>query len=187
MNSLFVRIRFQPRLTQLPAYPTLLHAPKWNPNIAIIARIDPHHSRLNVPCHTMRLCNILREQRRSQAVGAIIRAANSFLLRLEATNNYKRAEDFFAIDLHVVGDICEDGGGHEEAFSADIFVGFAAGDQCGAFRFSGFNVGEDAIELGFCDLGALEGVILPWIADYGSRFDVLFEGFDKLVVDAFLD
>jgi hypothetical protein len=166
MNSLFIRIRLQPCLTQLPAYPTLLHAPKRNPDIAIVARIDPHHSRLDIPRHAMRLCDILCEQRRSQAVGTIVGAADSFLLRLEATNNYKRAEDFFAIDLHVVGDICEDGGGHEEAFSADIFVGFAAGDQCSAFRFAGFNVGEDAVELGFCDLGALEGVILPWIADY---------------------
>lgn len=68
MNRLGLSVRGKTRLPKLPTDSTLLHTPKWNPNINIIRAIDPHHTCVQAPSHTMRAFNVSCEDRRSKAI-----------------------------------------------------------------------------------------------------------------------
>ena len=186
MHSLNLRISLQSSLPQLPSNSTLLHAPKRNPRITILARINPNHPRLDLSRDPMRLLQISRENRSPQPILARIRPRDSFSLIFESTYHGERAEDFFLPDRHGVGDVCENCGLDEEAFAVDG-TGFAAHSQRRAFFLSGLDVREDAVELGAGDLWALESGLIPLRADFGDAGDCLFVGGDEVGVDGALD
>lgn len=188
MHRLLVRVRLQTGFSQLSSNPRLLHATKRNSEIAILTRVDPNHTRLNLPRHTMSLDNIPRENRRSQAVRRIIRQLQRVLLRLKLHQHHKRPENFFLENLHLLIHVCENGWSDEETFPvSDVLVRFAAESERRAFGLAGGDVGQHAVVLGFGDLGPLECFVCEGVADFGGRCDLVFERGHEFVVDAFLD
>jgi hypothetical protein len=185
MHSLNLRIPREPRLPKFPPNTTLLHAPKRNPVIRIITRINPHHARLDPLRHPMRPRDILREDRAAKPVGSIVRHLQRLPLGLEASDHDERTEDLFAEDLHAGLHIREDGRCDEEAFPRGGALGecLAARDERGAFFFAGFDEAKDALVLRFRDLRALEGGLGEGVTDDGELGDLLFEGFDEVVVE----
>jgi hypothetical protein len=141
MHSFNLRIPREPGLPKFPPDTTLLHAPKRNPVIRIIARINPHHAGLDPLGHPMRPRDILREDRTAKPVGSIVRHLQRLLLGPEASNHDERTEDLFAEDLHAGLDTREDCRGDEEAFPGGGALGEcpAARDERGAFFFAGFD------------------------------------------------
>ena len=53
MYSLDVRVRRQSGLTQFPSDAALFHATEGDPEIAVVAAIDPDHARLDIPRYPM--------------------------------------------------------------------------------------------------------------------------------------
>ena len=125
MHSLDLRVSLETRFSQLPSNTTLLHASERNARIAVLARIDPHHTRLNLRRNAMRLLDIAREHRSAETILAVVRSGNRFALVLERADDRKRPEDFLAPDRHVFFDVCEDGRLDEETLAVDR-AGFAA-------------------------------------------------------------
>ena len=65
-------IRRQTGLFQLPSNATLLHSSKGDSVIAILAAVDPHHSRLDGLCHAVRLGEIGSKNCASKTVRGVI-------------------------------------------------------------------------------------------------------------------
>lgn len=86
--------------------------------------------------------------RGGETVGGDVAQADGVGLVLELGNRADRAEDFFLHDLHVFGDVAEDGGLDEVAFFA---VALAAGFDFGAFFFAGVDVAAVCVS-GWSDL-----------------------------------
>lgn len=108
----------------------------------------------------------------AEAVGGVVGAGDGFVFGGEGGDGDEGAEDLFAGDGHGGGHVGEDGGGDEEPFAvADVLVGFAAGQQCGAFALSGLDVVEYTLVLGFGHLGPLEGGFGEGIADFADFFE----------------
>ena len=84
----------------------------------------------------------LRPDGGSQAVFAVVGARKNFFGIVERHRRYHRPEDFFPHHLHVFAGVHENGGLDEVAFVA---FSVAAGDGCGAFRESGFEITADAV------------------------------------------
>lgn len=167
MHSLDLRVSLQARLSELPSNTTLLHATERNTWVAVLARVDPHHTRLNLRRNTMCLLNITREDRSAKTVNAVVRSGDGFGLVLERADDSERPEDFFLPNRHVLFHVCEDGRLDEEALAIDR-AGLAADGECRALGFALVDVRQDAVELCFGDLGALESVLVPLGADLGD-------------------
>lgn len=135
-----------------------------------------------------------------QTVGGGVANTDRLLLGLELGDGADRAEDLFLHDLHVIGDVGEDGGLDEEALVA---LAVAAGLDCGTCILALLDVAvvrsvvahhkfasrqhslHDAVELDLGHLWALEGVLGEWVANNVLRRPLL-ELLDELVVDALL-
>ena len=77
--------------------------------------------------------------RGGEAVGGDVAEADGVGLVLELGDGADGAEDLFLHDLHVFGDVAEDGGLDEVAFFA---VAFAAGFDFGTCFFAGVDVAK---------------------------------------------
>lgn len=186
MHSLDLRVSLQTRLSQLPSNTTLLHATERHARIAVLARINPDHTRLNLRRNAMRLLNIAREHRSAKTILAIVRSSNRLGFVLERADNRERPEDFLAPDRHALFHVCENSRLDEEALAVDR-AGFAADGERRTLGFALVDVREDAVELCFGDLRALEGFLVPLVADLGDFRDGLFVLGDELGVDVALD
>lgn len=188
MHSLRVRIPGQARLSELPANPTLLHASKWNPEVAVVARVDPYHTRLQLPRDTMRALNVLCENSRTQAIDRPVGHLNSLLLGLEGGDNNKGSKDLLFIDVHLGLDIREDSGLDKVSLSiTNVREALTTTYQLRALVLAGLGEAENALVLYLGDLGALAGGCGEGVADDLDLRDVLAEVGDKLVVDTLLD
>lgn len=188
MHGLNLRVSLEARLTKLAPNTALLHATKRHAEITIVAGVDPDHTSLNIRRHTVGTLNVLGEDGRAQAVGGIVGPANGLVFLDEGRNHHERAEHLLAVDAHVVLDVGEDGGFDEEALAvADVLVRNAASGEGGAFGLAGFDVRQDAVVLGLCDLGSLEGVVGEGVADFAGGGDDFLEESDELIVDGVVD
>lgn len=186
MHTLDLRISLQPLLSQLSPHPTLLHASKRHAEIRIITAIHPHHARLHPTRNPMRPLHIPGEHRRAETVARVIRHLDRLVLGGESGDRDDGAEDLFAVDLHAGGDVGEDCGGDEEAFSFFV-VGMASGGDGGALGFPGFDIREDLVVLRLCDLRALGCGGREGVAEDRGGGDGGFEVVDEGGVDGVLD
>lgn len=188
MHSLRVRIPGQPRLSKLPTNPTLLHTSEWDPEVAVIARVDPYHARLQLPRNAMGALDVLRENSGTQAVDRPVGHLDGLLLGLERCNDNKGPEDFLLVDVHLGLDIREDGGLDKVSLSvADVREALPTTDQLRALVLAGLGEAENALVLYLGDLRALAGGCGKGVADDLDFRDILAEVSDKFVVDALLD
>ena len=118
-----------------------------------------------------------------ETVGGGVAEADGILLGLELGDGADGAEDFFLHDLHVLGDVGEDGGLDEVSLVA---LAVAADLDLGAGLATCLDVVHDAVELELRDLGSLEGVLGEGVAD-DVLLCSLLKSLDELVVDGFLD
>ena len=102
-----------------------------------IILIHPHGPRLERIADPNRRIQIIRVHGGREAVGARVADADGVLFGLEFRDAAHGPEDLFLHDLHVFGDVAEDGGLDEVAFFA---VALAAGFDLGAFFFAGVDV-----------------------------------------------
>ena len=100
----------------------------------------------------MRFVDIAGPDGSGESVGGVVGAANDFLNIAELENAHDGPEDFFAGDVHLVGNTGEDGGFDEIAFATDAAT---AGKAGGALSISAIDVAHDFVELSAVDLGAL--------------------------------
>lgn len=188
MHSLRVRIPGQPRLSELPTNPTLLHASEWNPEVAVIARVDPYHARLQLPRDSVRALDILRENSRTQAVDRPVGHLDSLLLGLERCNDDKGSKDLLFVDVHLGLDIREDGGLDKVSLSVtNIREALSTTDQLRTLVLAGLGEAENALVLYLGDLWSLAGGCGEGVADDLDLRDVFGEVGDKFVVDTLLD
>ena len=118
-----------------------------------------------------------------KTVGGVVTSLDDLLLSLELGNRADRAEDFFLHDLHVLGDVGEDGGLDEVSLVA---VTLTTGDNSSTRLLAFFDVAHDSIILKLRNLWALEGVGSEWVTDLvGSG--TLLEPLNELVVNTRLD
>ena len=137
-----------------------------------------------------------------EAVGGRVADLDGLLLRLEFADGADGAEDLLLHNLHVLGDVGEDGGLDEVTLVA---LAIAADLDLGACVFAGFDVAgnsllaarsinrgvigrcslHDAVELHLRDLRALEGVLRKWVAN-DVLLCPLLELLNELVVNGFL-
>lgn len=188
MDSLDLTIRLQSSLAQLPPDTTLLDTTKGHARVAVLGTVNPHHARLNLRRNTVRALDILREDRCSKPVLAVIRQRNSLLLGFEARNHHYGPENLLAPYAHRRRDVGEDSGRDEEALTLAANVeGFSARGEGGALVLANINVLEHALELDLGHLGSLVGVLVPLAPDLASRLERLEELGDELLVNVLLD
>lgn len=186
MHRFRIGISRQPGFPQLAPDTTLLDTAERDPEIRVVAAVDPDHARLDVPRDPMRLGDVLREDRTAQAIGGVVRLRDRLLLRLEAAHDHKRPEYFFAVDLHAVLHLRKHRGLDEEAFAADIFVRRPAHRQRRPFAFPGLNVPQHPLKLRLSDLRALERLFLKGVPDLTRLPNRLLEHVHEPVITPFL-
>lgn len=188
MNSLNLGISLETSLTQLATNPTLLNTTERNAEVAIIARVNPDHTRLDLGSNAVRTLDIRREHSRAKTVRGIVGARERLTLIGEGGDGNERPKHLLAVDAHVVLDVGEDGGGDEEALAAgDVLLRLTASNQLGALGLAALDVGQDAVVLRLRDLGALEGFVVEGVADLAGVGDFLLEEVDEFVVDGVVD
>jgi hypothetical protein len=85
---------------------------------------------------------------------------DGILLSLELGNGADRAEDLLLHDLHVLGDIREDGWLDEVS---DITLALATCLDLGTSFLTSVDVAHDTVELKLADLGTLECVLVEGV------------------------
>jgi hypothetical protein len=98
----------------------------------------------------------------SKTIGSGVTNTDSILLSLELGNRADGSENLLLHNLHVLGDVGENGWLDEVA---NIAVALATSLDLGASFLSLVDVGHDAVELELGDLGTLECILLEWISD----------------------
>lgn len=135
-----------------------------------------------------------------QTISGAVANADSILLGLELGNGADRAEDLLLHDLHVLGDVGEDGGLNEVALVA---LALATSLTSGTGALAVLNVAScqlmivpsdcrawslphNAVELQLRDLRTLESALVEGVANDVLE-GALLEASQELVVDALLD
>ena len=147
-----------------------------------VVGVDPHGAGLQRVRDFDGGVQVLRVDGSSQTVGGLVADGNRLFLGLEFRDGAHGAEDLLLHNLHVLGDVGEDGWLDEVALVA---LAVAADLDLGACVLAGLDVAHDAVELQLRDLRALEGVLGEWVAD-DVLLCSLLEFLDELVVDALL-
>lgn len=188
MHSLRVCVSRQPCLTQLPADPTLLHTPKRHPEVPVIARVDPHHARLQLPRNAVRTLDILRENSRTQAVDCPVGHLDGLLLSLEGSDDDEGSKDLLFVDVHLGLDIREDSGLDKVSLAiTDVCEALSTTNQLRALVLAGLREAENALVLNLGNLRALASGCGEGVTDDLDFRDVFGEVSDKFVVDTLLD
>lgn len=188
MHSLNLGISLETGLAQLATDTALLDATEGDAEVRVVAGVDPDHTGLDVGGDAVGTLNVLGEDGSAETVRGVVGAGDGLGLVDEAGDGDERAEDFLAVDAHVVLDVGEDGGLDEEALAvADVLVGDAAGLELSAFGLAALDVRQDAVVLRLGDLRALEGVVGEGVADLAGGGDGLLEEGDEFVVNGVVD
>jgi len=124
-----------------------------------------------------------KNERIIHTVVGVVTNADGVSLILELGDSNDRTEDFLLGDLHVRGDIGEDGGLDEVALGT---VAVTTKSDGGTLLLSVVDVLHNTVELELGDLGTLEGVTLEGVAELVLS-GTLLEASDELVVNALLD
>lgn len=188
MHGLRVRIPSQSSFSKLSTNPTLLHATKRHPEVAIIARVDPYHASLQLPRNAMRTLDVLRENSRTQAIDRIVGHLDRLLLGLEGGNDDEGPKDLLFVDIHLRLNVRENGGLDKVSFSvADIREALSTANQLRALVLAGLGKAEDALVLHLSDLRTLARSSGKGVADDLDIGDIFSEVSDKLIINALLD
>ena len=115
-----------------------------------IIRIHPHGARAQRIRHLDRRVQIARVHRRRQAVRRLVADGDGLGAVLELADAAHGAEDLLLHDLHVLGDVGEDGGFDEVALVA---LAVAADFHLGAGLFAGFDVAVHCRQYCACRIG----------------------------------
>jgi len=182
-NRFHLRILLQGFLTKLLAKAGLLESPKGSLGGTRIPTVDPDAAPSDVVSDSHRLVDVIRHDPRSKTVHGRIGSLDDLMHVLELDQALHRAKDLIRGNLHVVGDVRENGRLDEEAFVSDTR---SAGLELGALLLAELDVAENLLELGVINLGSLLG---PWGEHVphdpagGRRLALLKE----LVLDGLLD
>jgi len=188
MHRLRIGITRQPSLSQLASDTRLLHTTKRYPEIGVVGRVDPDHTRFQLPRDAMCALDVLCEDCRSEAVDGLVGHLNGLLLGLERRNDDEGPEDLLLVDRHAWLDIREDGWLDEVTLSVtNIGEGLATADELGTLVLARLGEAEDALVLCLGDLWALGSGLGKWVADDLDLGHVLSEFGDEGLIDAFLD
>ena len=178
--SLRIRITRQPRLSQLPANPTLLHATKWHSEVTVVTRVNPYHACLQSPRNAMRALDILREHGRAEAVDSLVCHIDRLPLSLKRGDDNEGSEDLFFIDVHLGLDIREDGRLDEVPLAiTNVGEALTATNQLRTLVFARFREAKDALVLHLGDLGPLVCGCSEGVANYLDFRDVFGEFRDE--------
>ena len=118
-----------------------------------------------------------------KTIRGVVSDLDNFFFRLEFGDGADGAEDLFLHNLHVFGDVGEDGRLDEISFVA---VAFTTCYNGGTSIFAILDVAHNAIVLELGDLGTLEGLWVEWVTEFVS-FSTGLEAFNEFVVDAILN
>jgi len=77
--------------------------------VKLVKAIDPNRPSLELVCNTVRTIDIGGEKPRGETVHGVIGGRNDFLLRVEDAHDDDGAKYLLLDDLHVGGDVGEDG------------------------------------------------------------------------------
>ena len=133
--------------------------------------------------HTQSSVDICGVNGGSKTVVSVVADLDSFFLILELLDGHDGAENLFVVNLHVLGDVGEDGGVDEVTCATNSV---ATNGQGSTFLLAVLDVFHDSVKLDLGDLWALEGLRVERIADLVGSGTFL-ETLDELVVDALLD
>jgi hypothetical protein len=199
-HRLGVQIVIQRRLTKLASDTALLEATEWQLPVERVVCVDPDSSGLERVRHLDGCVEVRCVDCGSETVVGVVTDRDGILLGLELGDGAHGAEDLFLYNLHVLGDVGEDGGFDEEALVADTL---AAGlDGCAGLlallnvtierqhcksHIDGKGVlPHNPVELDLRDLRTLEGFWVEGVANSVLRSPRL-ELLHELVVDTLLD
>lgn len=127
--------------------------------------------------------DVLGVHGRGETVGGVVGNLDDLVLGRELGNRADGAEDFLLHDLHVLGDVGENGGLDEVSL---VTVALATNDHLGALLLTLVDVAHDAVVLDLGNLRSLEGRRVEWVTNL-VLLGAGLEGLDELVVDALLD
>src|ERR1019366_2267080 len=108
--------------------------------------VDADRAGAHAPRHLERPFRVAGNHIAEETIVAVVGNADRILIVFVCNDRQHRAEDLFARDLHVIGDIDEAGGFDEES-AALVGPDFAASQQARALLLAGLNIAHDAILL----------------------------------------
>jgi len=127
-HRLHLHIVVERRLAQLTANTRLLESTEWKLPVERVVRVDPDGSSFQRVGHFDGGVKVAGMDGGGETVGRIVADRDGVLLGLELGDGADGAENFFLYNLHVFGDIREDGRLDEEALVADaLAAGFDGG------------------------------------------------------------
>ena len=149
----------------------------------ILTGVDPDGTSTEVVADTDGSVEIRGVDGSSKTVVGVVAELDNLLLGGELGDGADGAEDLLLHDLHVGGDVGEDGGLDEVALVA---VALTTDLDGSTLLLTSLDVTHDAVILKLTDLGALEGLVVEGVADLVLR-GALLEGLNELVIDTLLD
>lgn len=108
-NSLGLDVVFKRSLTQLTADTRLLVATEWQLPVKSVVGVDPDSSSAERICDLNGSGQAGGMDSGGKTVSAVVANLDNIGLVLELGDGADRAKDLFLLDLHVLGDIGEDG------------------------------------------------------------------------------
>lgn len=160
---------------------------KWSQDTYLVAEhvvlVDPDGAGAEVVADADGGVEIPSVHGGGETVCAVVAGLDDLVLGRELGDGADGAEDFLLHDLHVGGDVAEDGRLDEVALVAVALTTSLAG---GTGLLALLDVVHDAVVLQLADLGTLEGVGVEGVTD-SVLLSSLLEGGDELVVDTLLD
>lgn len=118
-----------------------------------------------------------------ETVGGVVTDPDGILFGLELLDANNGSEDLLLDNLHVRGDVSEDGGLDVVAL---VTVALTTDQEVRTVLLTLIDEAHDPVELRLGDLGTLESVLVEGVADLVGRRPLL-EALNKLVVDALLN
>src|SRR5207302_5590937 len=126
-----------------------------------VLRIDPHHAGLDALRETVRAADVLGPKVGGEPVAYVIGDRQRFLLVGERDHREYRPEDLFLRDLHGVARSEIERRRYEITFLARS----PTADDCRAFLFGGFDIGQDFVDVPGVDQRANFGRGIERMAD----------------------
>jgi hypothetical protein len=121
-NCLGLEVVVQRRLTQLAPNTRLLVATEWQRPVESVVRVDPDSSRTERVSHLDGRVEVGGVDSGGKTVRGRVGNLDDLGLALELGDCADGAENFFLLDLHVFGDVGEDGGLNEVPLVALAFA-----------------------------------------------------------------
>jgi len=148
-----------------------------------VVLVDPDGTSTEVVGDTDGSVEVAGVYRSGKTIVGVVTGLDDLLLSLKLGDRADRAEDLFLHDLHVLGDIREDGRLNEVSL---VTVSLTSSNNGSTFLLALLNIAHDSVILDLRDLWSLEGVDGEWVTDLVGN-SALLESLNELVVDARLN